>query len=255
MIRIKRHSFTKGWVWIQEAWLILKKDLLLWAMVCMGAFLTVFFCNVIPILGALLGALCKFVLDGSIMLMVKEASEEDKKPDLSRLFCAYSLRGKPLIYAGLAEWVLNKAATAPVAVFFVTKLSSVFSKILLIAKGDKSVAQELIFDLTSNFSEYFTFGMSAMLFSMFLFVSVWTSFAFAAYLITVKKQDGIWEVMKASFSAFSINAMSLTVMCLLWVVLVFLSFITLGLGAVVAIPLIQISMYTSAKDIFRVSDR
>ena len=72
---------------------------------------------------------------------------------------------------------------------------------------------------------------------------------FAPYLIVLKGVKTL-DAMKLSFSAVRHNPMSITSLSLFWLLYVFGGLLLCGVGILLVGPIIQLSIYFAAEDIF-----
>ncbi|HBH35063.1 MAG TPA: hypothetical protein DDW45_01235 [Gammaproteobacteria bacterium] len=224
--------------WVLMGWEYFKKAPTAWiavTIIWVGGSLLL---SMIPLASILVNLLFPVLVAG--MMLGCAAIERGETFMISHLFDGFRLpqRGR-LITLGAVNIGITLGAFMLIAILF---------SIFIGGGSNISDPQELQAAIMADES----FGLILLLLLMAVLLPVMMAFWFAPLLIAIDNRQVV-EALKFSFSACLRNALPLLVYGLLFLPLFILSFILMGLGFLVVIPMIYASLYASYKDIFHES--
>jgi uncharacterized membrane protein len=221
--------------WWVEGWGMFAKNAALWivlALIMLIIFLVLAF---IPLIGALAGALLAPVFLGSWMLAARKA-ESGGALEVGDLFLAFKGdKVTPLLVVG---GVLLVAAIVIGVLMTVLGLGAVFGA----AAGGANGSMGGVFAAMGV-------GMLAMLIGLVFGVVVGMATWFAPALVVFKNVAPI-EAVKQSFNASMKNIVPFLLWSVIYIVAAIIASIPFGLGWIVLIPVLLLTVYLSYKDVF-----
>lgn len=220
-----------GWTWIKDAFALFKPSAFLWIGLFIVYMVIMIIAGFIPILGTLFTYLAGPLFIAGI---AQCAYDQDTKGEfeIGTLFSGFSHQTSQLLIAGLM-------VTGLMIVCFIPAILTAGAGILMGgAQADSSQYE----------------GMGAgmalgVLISVALIIPVTMSYFFAPALIKLNEVKPV-EAFKLSFFACLKNILPYLWYGIIAAVLVIVGAIPLGLGLLVVLPVLMITMYTSYKDIF-----
>ena len=224
--------------WVLMGWEYFKKAPTAWiavTIIWVGGSLLL---SMIPLASILVNLLFPVLVAG--MMLGCAAIERGETFMISHLFDGFRLpQSGRLITLGAVNIGITLGAFMLIAILF---------SIFIGGGSNISDPQELQAAIMADES----FGLILLLLLMAVLLPVMMAFWFAPLLIAIDNRQVV-EALKFSFSACLRNALPLLVYGLLFLPLFILSFILMGLGFLVVIPMIYASLYASYKDIFHES--
>jgi len=225
--------------WVLMGWEYFKKAPTAWiavTIIWVGGSLLL---SMIPLASMLVNLIFPVLVAG--MMLGCAAIERGEPFMISHLFDGFRLpQSGRLITLGAFNIVITLVAIMLIGILFSMAIGG---------SSDISDPQELQAAIMANE----TSGLLLLLILMVLLLPVMMAFWFAPLLIAIDNRQVV-EALKFSFSACLRNAWPLLVYGLLFLPLFILSFILMGLGFLVVIPMIYASLYASYKDIFHESE-
>jgi uncharacterized membrane protein len=190
--------------------------------------------SLIPLIGSIATNLLSPVIIAGLLL---GAQEQDEGGDfkVSHLFAGFSNNAGQLILVGLFYML---------AIFAIVMLMMLFmgSSVMMFA-GDGS-------QMPADIGSGMTAGMYVfMIVGFILMILVFMAYYFAPVLVALEGLSA-FEAMKLSFSACLKNWLTFLIYGILLTVLIIVAAIPVGLGLLIAIPMINAAMYVSYRDIF-----
>ena len=221
----------RGWDWIVEAFALFRKQPGMWILtiVVMGVLFVVV--SIVPVLGSLATALL-FPIFGAGMMLGCKSQDQGGTLELAHLFAGFKHKTGDLVMVGvfnLIGWVI--IAMAVIAVIG----GGVFMGMM---RGGALGAGMSIVSLL--IAALLVAGLSVP-----LYMAAW----FAPALIVLQDMAPV-AALKASFFACLRNWIPFLVYSVVLLVLALVAAIPLGLGYLVLIPVLAVSVYTAYRDIF-----
>ncbi|MDP2226953.1 MAG: BPSS1780 family membrane protein [Moraxellaceae bacterium] len=241
----RRVSAGHGRRWISEGWRIFKEAPLLWVAVMVLIFIISGIASTVPVVGDALSN----VLGPSLMIGVMSfarAIARGEGADFTHAFDGFRQHLLPLLGVGLLYIVLVLAAFAIVAAG------------LFISIGNTVLLGELMDDPQQAITGLFTGigGLTVMLGAVVLLALmalIMAAYWFAAPLVFFAGMGPI-EAMYASFNACLRNWLPLLVYGILAFLVVIGGLLALGIGLLVALPVLSASAYVMFNDLFGQDD-
>lgn len=227
----------RGLAWMTEAWGLFTARAGLWILLTIVSLGILLVAGIVPLLGTLLSPFASTLVIAGLMLVAAK-QHSGGSPEVSELFAVLSHAAfRPLMVLTLLYLALSFAlALLAIAVMAVTGgTAAIFGGIL----GGEEAAVAA--------------GFGTLLLGSLLVIAVMVPiiamYWFAVPLVLFEGTEP-WRAMKASLRATLTNLLPLLVYGLLGLIAVIAGIITLGLGFLVAMPLLLISWFLSYREIF-----
>jgi uncharacterized membrane protein len=220
----------RGLAWWTEAWAIFAKNPGAW--VVLGLIMLVIFIvlGVIPILGGLAAALLAPVFTGSWMLAARKA-EGGAAPEVNDLFTGFKDKLTPLLVVGL----MLLAGVIVIGIVAFGTIAGAF------AGGGRSGTGGMFAALAGGL---LTFAVCLVLGAV-LGMAFW----FAPALVVLRDMAPL-DAVKASFAGSLKNIVPFVVWTVIYIIAAIVASIPFGLGWVVLLPLLMLTVYIGCRDIF-----
>ena len=224
----------RGVSWWSEAWALFVKAPGMWivfGLVLIAVFVVLGF---IPVVGTLASALLAPVLAGGWMLASRKV-EGGGTLEVADLFAGFKERLNPLLVLGALTLVATFALGALAAAMG-------FGAVMgMIAGGAHGSAAGAIAALGAGMFSLLVFLALGLLMTM----ALW----FAPPLVVLRNVAPV-DALKASFAASLKNVMPFLVYSVLYIVAAIVASIPVGLGWIVLVPVLLLSVYVSYQDVF-----
>lgn len=221
----------QGWEWIAAAFRLFKRQPGIWILV----FVIYVACSVlialVPLIGSIANMLLYPVFAGGLMLGCK-AVDDGQPLEIGHLFVGFKRNTSNLVVLGFLALVAWVAVLIPVALIVGG------GSFLSIMHGDAAAIAGL----------GLTFVL-ALLVGLGLSIPVYMAIWFAPPLIVFHELAPV-DAMKASFDACLRNMVPFLVYGVILLVLTVIAAIPFGLGFLILVPVIVVSIYTAYRDIF-----
>lgn len=212
----------RGLAWVLEAWSLYRLSPLLWIITLMWLVFFTVVSSFVPFSSTLLMP----VISAGIYETVRQATLNGQV-ELAYLFAGFRQRLGPLVMLGILSTLLTLLCVIPVGVLLA--LSTNMTHLL------------------ANLSIQSIFVASAIIALVFIPVIMATWFA---PMLVMFENASPTSALKTSFKACLVNMGSMTVYGLVMLLVMLAGLLPLGLGLLIAGPLIWLSVYTSYHDIF-----
>jgi uncharacterized membrane protein len=233
-IEPRRVDAGRGVNWWTEAWTLFTRSAGVWiamTLILIGIFVVL---GLIPLLGSLAISLSLPVLAGGWMAAARRA-DAGGAAQIGDLFSGLREKLSPLAAIGAAT------LAASLAVGFVAVMLGAGGVLGMITGGMHGSGRGVMAGLG--------LGMLGVLIALALSLVVGMAVWFAPALV-VLRDVAPGEAMKASFAACLKNTVPFLVFGALYLVAAIVASIPFGLGWVVLIPVLMLTMYASYKDVF-----
>lgn len=224
----------RGVAWWTEAWALFMKNAGLW--IVLGLVMLVIFIvlGFIPLLGALASALLAPVFTGSWMLAARKL-EGGGTLAVGDLFTAFQTRLNPLL-------VLGALLLAGVVVIGIVAGLLGFGAVMgAVAGGGSHGAGGVLAAMGA--------GFLAVVVCFVLGAVLGMAFWFAPALVVLQDMPPI-DALKASFAASLKNIVAFVLYVIVYIVAAIVASIPFGLGWIVLVPVLMLTIYTAYGDIF-----
>ena len=248
MHNIKEKPWLFGSRWAAKAFEDLSTDLSSWIIFGLCNFGIIVFLACIPCVGSIASGIAPLIISGVAMRLIQEKNQYQKIIHFDIVQKELGTNGKELFGLGVLSWGLGFIAIIPL---FVVSLGLFSFKLIWIV-------QELMHN-PNNIDMLFLDGNDSigLIFGLFiggictliLLVGAFMATVFAPYLITIKEITSL-DAMRYSFKAVQKNPWSMTSLSLWWLIYAIAGFLMCGLGLLVLTPIMQLSIYYAAEDIF-----
>jgi hypothetical protein len=220
----------RGWAWIAAAFDLFRKRVLAWVLITIILGVLVIVVNFFPVIGWLVNTLLIPVYVGGLLLGCR-ALEEDGEFGVGQLFAGFSHSTGRLMAIGalsLVGWIL-----VMVPLFFIMG-TSMFG----LMSGDPAAIAAAGPAL-----------MLGILVTVALSVPLYMALWFAPSLILFAEAQPV-QALAQSFRACLRNIVPFLLYGVLLTIIFLIAAIPLGLGLLVAVPVLIASVYTAYRDIF-----
>jgi len=225
-----------GWTWIQSAWTLFLVNPGIWIVMFLSYFAIVIILGFIPILGSLALVLISPILGAGLMYAASEV-EVNKELDLKFLFHGFKEKSKlnSLLVLGVVSLVGSLVIGVITFVF-------VGGAIMASMMNGTEVTDGLATGL----------GISAIFWLLIIVVLQFILLAALIFAVPLVMLNNIEPVaaLKSSLSACMKNMWPMTVYSLIILLLSILAIIPFGLGLIVLVPVLIISIYCMYKTIY-----
>ena len=248
MLSIREHRWALGGQWMSKGFQAFRQDIAPWLMfiVChIGGILVISF---IPFVGSIATGILPSMINGLGMRLIHDRVRSDIPMSFGAVQPELQKTGTELFGLGAITWGLNIVAVMPMLVFAVLGLLSagILGPVMSEIMGQSTHIQGL--DESAIILMFIVFFIGLVM-SLVLLVLVFMTTVFAPYLIVVRDIKSI-DALKLSFKAVYQNPWSMTALSLWWLLYVFGGLLLCGVGVLLTGPIIQLSIYFAAEDIF-----
>jgi hypothetical protein len=222
---------NRGINWWTEAWALFIKNAGMWivlALILLVAFIVLSF---VPILGALVGSLVAPVFAGSWMLAARKV-EAGGALDVNDLLTGFKEKLTPLLVLG---------ALLLVATLVIGALAAALGFGAVMGMGGAQSGLGVVTAMGA--------GMLALLVGLALGLIVAMAFWFAPALVVFRDMAPI-DALKASVTASLKNIVPFLLYSVVYFIAAIVASIPFGLGWVVLVPVLLLTVYVSYKDVF-----
>jgi len=223
----------RGISWWSDAWALFMKSPALWIVFGVILFLVFGVLGFIPFIGVLAVSLLAPVFVGSWMIAARKV-ETGGTLEVGDLFAGFKDKLQPLLIVGALLLV------AALVIGLVVGALGFGSAMGLMGGGSHSAA---------GMAAAMGAGMLAMLVMVALGFVVAMAFWFAPALVVFRDVAPV-DALKASFSASLKNIVAFLLYGVLYLIAAIVASIPFGLGWIVLIPVVMLSIYVSHKDVF-----
>jgi uncharacterized membrane protein len=225
----------RGLAWWTEAWALFAKSAVLWIALALILFIIMCVLGVIPLLGALAASLLVPVFMGSWMLAARKV-ETGGTLEIGDLFtCFKGDKLTPLLVLG---------ALLLAAVFVIGLVAGVLGAGALFGMAAGGANQSLggIFAAVGA-------SLVAVLVVLAVSLLLGMAFWFAPALVVFRGTQPV-EALRNSFAASLKNFLPFLIYSVIYFILSIVATIPFGLGWIVLVPVLMISLYVSYRDIY-----
>lgn len=226
----------RGWQWITAAFQLFRKNPVIWVVLNLVLMLIGVGLAMLPVIGAYMLYLLTPVFLGGIMAAAKDL-EAGQDIEIAHLFRGFRHNAAHLVTVG--------------GVYLVGQV--VISGVMLTVGGpefqDSVKAGIAALDASALTPEGATRVLQAMLVGTVLFMPLAMAVWFAPALVILDDQPGL-QALWASLLACLRNALPLLLYSIVSSVLLLFAVIPLGLGLILWIPVMLLTIYTSYRDVF-----
>lgn len=231
-------GFGQGMTWITDAFAIFMKAPGAWVLFALVMFVAMMALSMVPFVGQLgINLLLPIVLAG--VMTVSRNLERNEPLKSEDFMVGFSGQPMPLIVVGA---IYMGVTLVILAVFFVIVIATIGTAILAGLSDPGNVSEMLT-------AGSFLMLMVAGLVALALYIPLVMAFWFAVPLVHFHGMDPV-AAMKSSFMGCLRNILPFLLYGVVSFVLLVLAVIPLGLGLLVMMPLLMITVYTGYKDIY-----
>ena len=250
MIGIREWKWSKGGEWMSKGFQAFRQDFGPWIIFIVCHMTTIVLVSFIPFIGSIANGILPSIIKGVGMRLIDDRHRSDIPMSFGAIQPELNQSGTELLGLGALNWGLNFVATLPIIVVGIggaiaAGLGSAF--ITTVFSGQLGSVPMSIEDgtLVLILIAFFI----GLVITLVLLVGVFMATVFAPYLIVLKGVKTL-DAMKLSFNAVRQNPMSITSLSLFWLLYVFCGLLLCGVGILLVGPIIQLSIYFAAEDIF-----
>jgi uncharacterized membrane protein len=224
----------RGVAWWSEAWALFAKNAGMWIVLALILLVILFVLSAIPLLGALAASLLLPVFAGGWMLAARKV-EAGAAPEVGDLFAGFKDKLAPLLVLGALLLVATLVIGAVVgALGFGAVMGGM-------AGGAHRSAGGMLAAMGA--------GMLALIAGVVLGFVAAMAVWFAPALVVFRNVAPV-DALKASVSASLDNFMAFLVYGAIYLVAAIVASIPFGLGWIVLVPVVLLTVYVSYKDVF-----
>jgi hypothetical protein len=233
-MKVRDVSAAHGWYWVRDAFKLFAKSPALWIALVVVLFIIWVVSAIVPVIGQVVVAVLYPVFIAGLMAGARKV-QKDGELELADLFSAFRDNLKPIATVGAIGLVLSLLVGGMM--------------ILMGYKEPPMPASGQAPDIAA-LQEYLSVIAMPMLVGLALLIPVQMALWFAPPLLIFNKGMRAVDAIKWSFYACVANFIPFLIYGLVLMGLSILLPFTLFLGAIVLIPVMLISIYTSYQDIF-----
>ncbi len=230
----------RGWVWVTAAFGLFRRNLLIWTALNLVLLLIGAGLLMLPVIGTYVLYLLTPVFLAGIVSAAHDL-ESGKDIEIAHLFHGFRRNSTQLVTVG-GVYLVGQVLISGV---MLTVGGPEFQQ--MVATGMADV------DATRLTPEVLSRITMAMLVGMALFVPLAMAIWFAPALVLLGNQPG-FRAMVFSVMACLRNVLPFLIYCTLTFTLLVLAVIPFGLGLILWIPVMLLTMYTSYRDVFTAPD-
>lgn len=225
----------RGVAWWTDAWALFMKNAVIWVVLGLVLILILFVLAIIPLVGQLASALLIPVFGGSWMMAAKKL-EDGGTLEVGDLFSAFkSDRMTPLIVVG--------------ALFLVSMVVIVGIMGVLGFGGAVGMMAGGMMGSSKSFAAGMGVSLFAMLVGFVLLMLVTMALWFTPPLVALRGVPPV-DAMRLSFAASMKNMVPFLLWGIVYIIASIVASIPFGLGWLVLVPVLMLTIYTSYKDVF-----
>ena len=251
VISIKTAPASRGMDWLIDSFTIFSKNWLAWGGVTIFLLILGLLSNIVPVVGPIVLQLIFPVFVGGLMLGCRTADKGDDFA-FTLLFSGFNGNLIQLLVIGVVHLLGILVILVICGVMFIATLGGMEAMQEMVTSIKKAAAEN---DINRIIEVMGPFAQSILLVELIglalylpLLILVW----FAPALIVLKNMNAI-TAMKDSFIGCLKNMFSFLVYGVIGLIFTLVATIPLGLGWLVFMPMIIISIYLAYKDIFQKS--
>jgi hypothetical protein len=232
-----RHNVVdagRGLAWWTEAWPLFTRGAGIWIVMALVMIVVLIVVGLIPVLGGLAISLLLPVLVGGWMMAAHKV-DEGGTPAVGDLFAGFREHLAPLVVLGALMVV------ASLLIALVAAMLGAGAIVGLMAGEAQHSANGVMASLT--------IGMLGVLVASALGLVVTMAIWFAPALVVFRSVAPV-RAMKASLAACLKNVVPFLVYGVLYIVAAIVASIPFGLGWIVLVPVLMLTVYVSYKDVF-----
>jgi hypothetical protein len=224
----------RGLSWWTEAWPLFSRAALMWIVLLLLLVVLYVLIGLIPVLGGLAASLATPVFAGGLMLAARKV-DAGGALEIGDLFAGFRDRLGPLLVLGALLLAVS------IALGVIAAVLGVGAFLGAIAGGAAERPGAVLAALTT--------GLLALLVVLALLVPVAMAFWFAPALVALRGVAPV-AALKSSFSACLKNIVPMLVYGVLYLVAATVASIPFGLGWILLLPLLVLTVYTAFRDIY-----
>jgi uncharacterized membrane protein len=224
----------RGLSWWTEAWPLFTKCAGIWIVMTLMLIVIFIVLSLIPLVGGLAISLLLPVFAGGWMLAARKV-DAGGNAEIADLFSGFRDKLSPLLVLGALMLAASLVITLVAVLLGAGAILGVITGVAL-GSGDGAMAG-------------LGAGMLGLLVAVALSLVVTMAIWFAPALVVLRNVAPV-EAMKASFAACLKNTVPLLVYSVLYLVAAIVASIPFGLGWIVLMPVLMLTLYVSYKDIF-----
>ncbi|MGC6506913.1 MAG: BPSS1780 family membrane protein [Myxococcota bacterium] len=252
MISIRQLTWSNGGEWMSKGFRAFRQDFSSWLIFIVCHLGTILFVSMIPFVGSIVNGIVPSIIKGIGMRFIDDRHRSDIPMRFGAIQPELTKTGTELFGLGAINWGLNFVATLPVLVAGIGSVlaAGLGGALMSTVSGEFS-------SMPTSMDEGALVLVMVCIFiglviTLVLLVGVFMGTVFAPYLIVLRGVKTI-EAIKLSFSAVLKNPWSITALSLYWLLYVFGGLLMCGVGVLLIGPIIQLSIYFAAEDIFEAS--
>lgn len=224
----------RGLAWWTEAWPLFTRAAGMWIVLTLVLLVIFLVLGAIPLLGGLAISLLAPVFGGGLMLAARKA-EAGAPLGLGDLFAGFRAKLAPLLTLGALLLVAGIVTTAIAAMLGLGALLGVMT-------GGMAQSPSAVLAALGT-------GMIGLLVALALGLLVAMAWWFAPALVVLRDAAPV-AALKASFAGCLKNVLPMLVYSVLYLVAAIVASIPFGLGWIVLLPVLVLTLYTSYRDVF-----
>jgi uncharacterized membrane protein len=216
-----------GWTWLASAWSLFRAAAGTWIGMMLAAIVIAIAVAFVPIIGPLAVNIITPVFIAGPMIAA-HGLEQGREPRFSQLFAGFRVRFGPLVLLGVVSLAIMAAIVFAVVIMTGVQISTMPDPDAIF------VSERLLLAILL---------MAALLLP--LLMATW----FAPTLIVLQEM-GVGAAMKASFAGCLKNILPFFLYGVITLVASVIASVPLGLGWLLLLPLLFLSVYTTYRDIY-----
>ncbi len=224
----------RGISWWSEAWGLFTKNAGMWIVLALILIVIVVVLNFIPFVGSLAASLLAPVFAGSWLVAARKV-ETGGALEVGDLFAGFKDKLTPLLVLGALMLVATLVIVAIAGALGFGALMG-----MMVGGADRSA---------SGMMAAMGAGMLALLVAMTLGLLVAMAIWFAPALVVFRNAAPV-DALKASFSASLKNIVPFLLYGVIYIIAAIVASIPFGLGWIVLLPVLLLTVYVSSKDVF-----
>lgn len=250
MVSIKSHPWRSGGIWAQKGFNAFKDNPGPWLIFAVCNFFAIIAVSFIPFVGSIASSILPSIVNGLAMRLIEDHQKSNTAMSFDVLSPELSRKGTDLLGLGAINWGLNILAAMPmvVIIFIAVMATGLLGPLMSEISGGRGLSY---LDETALVVVLLV-GFVGFVISLVLLVLVFMATVFAPYLIVLKNLKMV-DSLKLSFKAVQKNPWSITAISLWWLLFLICGFLLCGVGIIFTGPIIQLSIYFMAEDIFETS--
>lgn len=223
-----------GWAWIVSGFNLFKANPVMWIVILLIYLAIIIPISFIPIIGSIATTLLAPVFAAGMMWGCK-ALVLKQDLEINHLFEGFKKNTAQLISVG--------------GVYMLSLLVIMVMVVLTLDKG----TIELLMKGQEVSQEQASIMMLPMLIAMLFILPVLMAYWYAPVLVGLHNLT-VMEAMKLSFTACLKNMLPFLLYGLIFMVIIVVALIPIGLGLIVAVPVMMTSLYSSYVDVFNITE-